>query len=746
MAEIAEGSQLENKAEVQGDPKRLVRRWNLELKLADKREKDWRKEAKEVLDRYKSKRRAKGSFNILWSNTEVLEPALYNSLPTPDVRRRFKDADPLGKAVAEVLERCQAYMVESTNAHDVFEGGVKDALLVGRGVSWARYVPSFVQRQIEGSEDFQEQLEWEQCEFEKVKWDDFRSGPGFWEEKTWTARRHRLNREQLIEKFGEIGNEIDLDQADDEDVKRADKDVQELFKTATVWEIWDKDSLTCLFVAPSYDKGPLKLESDPLQLKGFFPCPKPLVFIEDPDDGTPVPLYRMYEEQAKELDEVSRRINGLIKAIRANGIRDARIVELERLATADDGELIPAENLTALLSALGGGGLDKIIWTRPIDQYVKVFAELIAQREQIKQTIREITGLSDIIRGASNPNETATAQQIKNQWGSLRIQKPKAKVQAWIRDAVRIMAEIISQRFQIETFQKMTGLQYPTLDEKEQARALIQQSQQAGMQPPDLAQAQETLNKPAWEEIVSILRSDPSREFRIDIETDSTVAETQDKDMTGLKDILSGLVQFWQGVAPAVQLGALPIEAVKEISLAVARRAKLGMAVEDAIDKIQQPQQGDPVEAAKAEAEKMGQVEQIKQQTAIQTAKLQGETQKQIEGIKASASMEAEKFKAQKQVEIEQVKATNDAQNVMQQVGQLLAQHQMLMRQTVDQLAQAGQTVAAQGIMDSGQLVLQQIAPLLMKLERSISAPRKLVRDEMGRPSMSVIDSGETLQ
>ena len=137
MSEIAEGSQLDDKEEVTGDPRRVVRRWLLEIKLADKREKDWRKEVREVLDRYKRKTKRKGQFNILWSNTETLRPAIYNSLPVPDVRRRFRDADPLGKAVSEVLERALDFMVDSTNLDHVCKGGALDMLLPGRAVHQA---------------------------------------------------------------------------------------------------------------------------------------------------------------------------------------------------------------------------------------------------------------------------------------------------------------------------------------------------------------------------------------------------------------------------------------------------------------------------------------------------------------------------------------------------------------------------------------------------------------------------------
>ena len=46
---------------------------------------------------------------------------------------------------------------------------------------------------------------------------------------------------------------------------------------------------------------------------------------------------------------------------------------------------------------------------------------LYQQREQIKAVIYELTGLSDIARGASKASETLGAQQLKSQWGSIRL-------------------------------------------------------------------------------------------------------------------------------------------------------------------------------------------------------------------------------------------------------------------------------------------------------------------------------------
>ena len=140
---MSEDLALDTRKEADATPEKEVRRWLLEIKLAQKREKDFRTTAKDILEKYRGKLKKKNSFNILWSNTEVLRPALYNSPPKPDVRRRFRQNDVLGKAVAEVAERSLTYCVDAYDLDNCLKNDVLDALLPGRGVSRIRYVPKF---------------------------------------------------------------------------------------------------------------------------------------------------------------------------------------------------------------------------------------------------------------------------------------------------------------------------------------------------------------------------------------------------------------------------------------------------------------------------------------------------------------------------------------------------------------------------------------------------------------------------
>src|SRR5579859_6377635 len=138
---MADTAQSDAQAKESGD----ARRWKKELQLAKKRERDWFTDAEKIVARYRGEEKKRNRFNVLWSNTEILRPAIYNSRPNPDVRRRFRDADPVGKAVSEVLERALSVFVDLDDTDDSIKNDVLDSLLVGRGVSRIRYVPTIVE-------------------------------------------------------------------------------------------------------------------------------------------------------------------------------------------------------------------------------------------------------------------------------------------------------------------------------------------------------------------------------------------------------------------------------------------------------------------------------------------------------------------------------------------------------------------------------------------------------------------------
>ena len=121
MAETPSGDvpsevELEEKP---GDPGATVRRWSAEIAIAIKNHERWTKTSRRIIRRYKDLGGSGDTigeggddftseavrFNILWSNINTLQPALYSRTPKPQIERRFKDSDPLGRLAADILER-----------------------------------------------------------------------------------------------------------------------------------------------------------------------------------------------------------------------------------------------------------------------------------------------------------------------------------------------------------------------------------------------------------------------------------------------------------------------------------------------------------------------------------------------------------------------------------------------------------------------------------------------------------------
>lgn len=593
----------ESKQEAFKDEQETVRTWLDAIELSTKEESDWRKRATETVKIYRSQSDAgkhrDRTFNILHSNIQATVPAVYNSTPVPDVRRRYQDNDPVGKEVADLIERCLSYSVDAYDFDSVVLDAVQDNELVGRGVTRIRYLPYL--------SDDETRKVYEEAKCEHVQWKNFRHGPGrSWSEVPWVAFELFLSREELIKLAGDKGRSINLDcTADGVQEKNDGTNVREIFKRAKVWEIWDRESRQVIFIAESEKAAPIRVEPDPLGLSGFFPIPRPLYAIDTSDTLVPICSYDIYRDQAEELEKVSSRIMSLVDALKARGVYDGRLTEMARVTDADDNELVAVENA---MNYADKGGLDAAIAWWPIETISKVLEKLYVQRDQIKQAIYEITGIADILRGQTDPNETLGAQQIKQQWGSLRIQRKQMDVQRYARDLFRLKAEIISSKFDWQTIMLMTGLEYPAMLQKQQAQ---QQAQMTGQPLP------EEMQRPSREEIERVLRDDVMRAFRIDVESDSTIRADMTRNQTMMTQFLEGTAQYMQAIGPAVEQGFFPPDIAVEIYSAFARNFRLGKQAEDALDRLadqakktaQQPPKPDP----KAEAEKI---------------KLQGEQQK----------------------------------------------------------------------------------------------------------------------
>lgn len=642
----------------------LVKYWLDQVAQYQKRSKDFHKLGREAVSIYEADDtgvdgRATTPFNILYSNTETMAPALYNSVPRPIVKRRFDDEDPLGALSAKACERALAYLANTNDDaypsyDDIMRAAVQEALVPGWGVSWVKYDATIsekpvesVDELVEGDDDTDdetdepdaddavppstvEDVSYETVCFEEVPWDRFMLGYGKkWKQVPWVGRRHYFTRQECIDNFGEaVGKSIKLTATSKEsDQGKMDSDVPSQpsgngeVTLAVVDELWDKRTRKVYFISEGLKDRPCKVSDDPLGLTGFFPCPKPLTFVVKMSSMQPVSLYAFYRSQAQELNNLTTRAKRLISAIKFRGGYDASIQDIDKILEGDENALVPLDGVQALGMQ---GSLERAIWTVPVDTIVQTLREVMAQRESVKTVIYEITGMSDIIRGVSKASETLGAQQIKSQWGGLRIRRLQAEVMRYSRDLFRLAAEVSINKLEETTWKGMTGLPYPTGSEQAQAQALAQQAQSLGQQPPpDVTQA---LGQPSWTQVLALLRNDTQRQYRIDIETNSTVDAEATEDKQAVGEVLNAIAQFMSGVSPLIESGVMPFQVAQQILLAVVRRYRFGTEIENALKMMQPPNPPQPDPGQKQQND----LELQKAQLELQGKKMEFDSKSQL--------------------------------------------------------------------------------------------------------------------
>ena len=632
--------------------------------------KKWEARAQKIIKRYRDDNRSQNTnetakFNILWSNVQTLIPAVYARLPKADVSRRFGDNDQVGRVASLLIERALDFEIEHyPDFRSTMKHCVEDRFLGGRGTSWVRYEPhvqaiDMPEDGLEVTEDIDEpeagnqalageepmeQIEYECAPVDYVHWKDFGHAVArTWEEVTAVWRWVYMTREALVERFGEeVGNKIPFDAGPDT-LKQYGQSTKEHTR-AKICEYWDKETGKVYWFSKSMPNI-IDERDDPLELEGFFPCPRPLYATMTSDTLVPVADFVLYQDQANELDILSDRIDGLVKALRVRGVYDASQPALQRLMTeGENNALLPVDTWLAFGEK---GGLKGAIDFLPIDMIAQTLIQCYQARTEIKNQIYEITGLSDIIRGSSFASETATAQQIKGQYASIRLRSMQEDVALFATGLLRLKAQVICTKFQPETI-----LQYAAADQLEpEDQQLIPQA-------------------------LALLKDKPLRNFRIEVAADSLVQLDEQQMKRDRAEFISALGAFLKEALPlgtqAPELVPMIGETMKFMVASFKGARSLEGAIDQGINKIvnrppPQPQQNPEMMKMQAEQQmaqgKMqadGQIEQAKMQAQMQIEQAKLQAQMQMD----QAKLQLEQAKTQREVEVEQMRAQMEAQKL----------------------------------------------------------------------------------
>jgi len=674
-----------------------VQKWLNVISQYDNEFKKWEARTQKIVKRYRDDNRNQNTnetakFNILWSNVQTLIPAVYARLPKADVSRRFGDNDPVARVASQLIERALDFEIEHyTDFRSTMKHAVEDRFLGGRGVAWVRYEPHVRAQDIpedglQVTEDVdevdstgqqvktamtldgamgeevepQEEIEYECAPTDYVHWKDFgHSVARTWEEVTQVWRWVYMTKDSLIERFGEeTAKSIPLD-AGPETNKQYSTQSKD-FTRAKICELWDKESGKVYWISKSCPNI-LDERDDPLELENFFPCAKPLYATMTSDTLVPVPDFVLYQDQATDLDILTDRIDGLVKALRVRGVYDASQPTLQRLLTeGDNNTLIPVDKWMAFSEK---GGLKGSIDLLPIDVMAATLMQCYRAMNEIKTQIYEITGISDIIRGQGQASETATAQQIKGQYAGLRLRSMQEDVALFASELFQLKAQVICTKFQPTTILMYAAAQ--------------------GMQPADQALIPQALQ---------LIQDKPLRSFRIQVDSDSLVQIDENQNKRERVEFLQAMGGFLTQALPmgqqAPELVPMLIELVKFGVAAYKKAAPIEGTIDQAMQQLQMKQQQmaqqtpppNP-EVLKMQAEQ--QFEQMKMQAQAQTEQMKMQATAQAEQMRVQADGQIAQAKAQAEMQIAQMKMQADAALELQKY-----EHMQMMKQAELQAAE----------------------------------------------------------
>lgn len=521
-------------------------------------ERDWRIQGQKIMQIYRGQLDASGSsvkgksrFNSLNSNTSILLPSLFSLPPKPDIRSRAAVSDQFIDQACEIMQKSTEVILQDQSAFNDIKAAVQEVLLPGRGTVRVRWDPIVEKKTAPGPNgttlDVFEKL-LDQIQIDHVYWEDFtHEHTPSWKECGWVAFRHLMTEQvfmgyfeqvQVVQQWVAAGKKGDIFKWTDKTANRAreytgstrssDRDtLQDTIMKAMVWEFWDKSTREIIWICQDMNGNVLTIDQDTLKLRKFFPCPEPLKAVTTTDQQLPVPEYIIYQDLAAEIDTLSERIAQIAKRIKVVGAYNGAQEQLAGILKSEDGEMTAVNGLDIEFD------LQKHVWVLSLTDLVQALQALYQARQEAKQAMYEVTGISDIVRGQSRASETLGAQRIKSQFAALRIEDRKHAVEFFAQGIIDIIAELVAQKFSPESIFFYTGIQ-------------------------------------PFPETMQILQNDAMRISRIDVETDSTVAPDEAAEQEAMSGMLQALGFVLQQIGPMVMQGIMPLPiAIELVKLAV---------------------------------------------------------------------------------------------------------------------------------------------------------------------------------
>lgn len=619
--------------------------------------------------------------SLIHANVEVLKPLVFSETPQPIVRRRYNGDGTTSETdlmATEAVQRLATYMLDTEDFDGAMEGARDDWLIAGRGAVSVVYKAKF--GSIIGPDGVPTEAKQEErvCprhrEWQRVL---FAAGHA-WDDLPWNGVEIPMTRGQITKRFpkhlqyfafnrkGLIGTN---QAAEDDDNRRAmtspvaptdetNATTINPFDTATVWEIWNKEEGTVVWWSPDCTSDVLDEVADPLGLDGFYPMPRPLLATTKGRRLTPRPDIRYYEQRANEIELASRKMSEIMDIIAVAGLIPASASDDFKKLFQGKNQLIPvAEWLTMIQK----GGINDMVQWLPLAPMIAALQALEQLREQSRQAMFEASGVSDIMRAQGDPNETATAQQIKGRYAGLRLSSRQRRMAIFALDTLRIMVDLAVGQFDTKFLADICGLDLPMTEADREAEvqrremlmqqyaqmmqlhqagsAMAQQEAEAGAPepldpgpPPEEPKFDKPVPETSWELVHARIRNDLTRKITISIETSSTILSDEASDKDARVEFLSAFSNMVQTLMPLTATGQMPMKTMKELLLFGVRGFHKSRTLETLITQLpDEPQGGPPPEEVQV------QVAKIKAEVDLELQRMQEAHELKLKGLELVA-------------------------------------------------------------------------------------------------------------
>lgn len=686
------------------------------------------------------RRRQWTKFPLWWSCWKIRQPIVFARMPVPMLKDTQGD-DPFGRTACVVGERFIKSILKTFDAFTEFASGIDDFLVTNFG--WGRWFyktelcvedekirlqivkpppmegmepqeapqpilvnPATGEQVTDESQVLEDDMgpyilsgqkvdvESESVYFESQLYSALyiENDTRKWNEVTRCAMEYNYSYRDFKKKFGEKALEK---------ISLVDIEQHKTGKPIIVFEYWDEMLKECRWLAENSDDffqpeggspttyGLKEIEgaqedydnSDLYGLSSFYPCTEPLIFNNTPRNFWPTPEFFQVADIIEHINSVFSRAVLLTKAIRIRFLFDSSVPQLKELiGETGEGGGIGIPNLEKALIA-GKGSLAMLVQYMPIDDLLSGLNNMYNAFNQGLDTFYQITGMSDLIRGQTNPDSDKTygERQMEGKFALNRIEPYQRKAQEWVKNNLQIGMEMGLKMFSESTVDEYIVPQ--TLDDEDKQR---------------------------YVGALALLKDNKRSRFRVDFETDSTIAINENwrrQQAIETANIITKMLESTASVAetqPALAKTELKImeHVIGELTNGKLFIDEVKASIQETIDAVAQPKDQEPnieLEKIKLEGAKF-QFEQQKQIKEDQLEEIRIQANQQIEIAKlqqndrlASLESNVQQFKIQSEQQLKLFQLQESAQESQVKLQQSQSELQLEYQRISADIAQAEQ-------------------------------------------------------